>query len=74
VHCDIDVATWLVFQVAEDSLEGPAEEEVGRGVLDDMGMEREGDVADSHSEMFCTAESTIDCAVGSFHLEAHAGA
>ena len=55
-------------------MEGPVEVVVEMGVLDDMCMEREEDVGDLHSEMFCTAESPIGYAIGSSrsHLGAYA--
>lgn len=36
-------------------LEGSTEEEMKRGMLDDMSIGREGNVADLHSEMFSAA-------------------
>jgi hypothetical protein len=47
--CDVNATVWLVFETAQEQLlEGSSEKEAKGGVLDDVGVYLEGNVADLH--------------------------
>lgn len=49
-------------------MERLAKEKLEGGMINDMGMNLELDVADLHDEVFCASKCFGDCTIGTFHV------
>ena len=69
MHCDIDCSIWHVFHdTGKKFLKGSAKEDAEWHVLDNVGMDFEGDITNFHVEVLSTAKGPAFCAICTLHL------